>query len=244
MGHVDELFTAMAELVPLELYPPDVVPTTARIAGTAFFPGGSGLFLEGRGQNAVQFPCGGVTVLGHNFDSEAGFRASLLRGSEQLTTGTWGNLLALLKAAEVPLQRCFFTNAYMGLCRGEDNFDYRGRDYEPFKRACLSFLQVQIGIQRPRLIVTLGKHVPPTLAQLSPDLSAWNLPDLTFRRIDATPVVEAARFTLNDGSEHTAAVVAITHPSMPNAWRRNPRGFPSGKQGEIELVRAGWRAVG
>jgi len=49
------------------------------------------------------------------------------------------------------MNRCFFTNAFMGLCAGRNNGEYEGRKHEGFRKACLSFLKVQIEIQRPRL---------------------------------------------------------------------------------------------
>jgi len=235
---VDRLFTKMDELVPAALYPDHVLQIPGRINGTAFFPGGSGLDLEERDQRAIEFPFGGVMLLGHNFDSESGFQNSLQRGKEKLSSGTWRSLIALLRAAEVPLEHCFFTNAFMGLCAGSNSFDYHGRDNHRFRTACLSFLRAQIELQRPRLVVTLGLHVPPMLAEVSSDLSAWSGLRLRLKDIDATPMI-SAEFLLSDGI-HRATVVAIAHPSLPNGSRRTPKGFSPGKQGEIELLRAGW----
>jgi hypothetical protein len=240
---VSHLFNTMDEFVPPALYPPQVIKVPARIAGTAFFPGGSGLFIERRERETAEFPFGGVMVLGHNFDSENGFRQSLLRGQEKLDGGTWRSLIAILTAAQIPVEQCFFTNAFMGLCAGDSSFKYRGRDDVRFRAACLSFLKAQIAFQRPALILTLGLHVPPMLAELSPELTCWSGPNVHLRDLDAHPLEMGARFELNGGSIHKAVVVPIAHPSMPNGGRRNPRGFSAGKQGEIELLRAGWRPV-
>ena len=235
---------AMSKTVPLDSYPSRVLPMPVeRIAGTAFFPGGSGLYLEDREPASVVFPVGGVMILGHNFDSEAGFMASVARGKEKLTSGTWAPLLRVLKEADIPLAQCFFTNAFIGLCEGNDNRKYRGRDDGAFRAACRVFLSAQIDFQRPRLIVTLGLHVPRMIAELSPDLSAWIGPKLRLTDIDAAPLVREAGFRLGDGSTHRAVVVPIAHPSRPNGCRRKPAGFSPGRKGEIEAVRAGWRAV-
>jgi hypothetical protein len=164
---VDRLFTKMDKLIPAALYPDHVLQIPRRINGTAFFPGGSGLYLEERDQSTVEFPFGGVMLLSHNFDSESGFQNSLQRGKEKLTSGTWRSLIGLLEAADVPLKDCFFTNAFMGLCEGSNSFDYRGRDDKRFRTACLRFLKAQMELQRPRLIVTLGLHVPPLLATVA-----------------------------------------------------------------------------
>ena len=112
---VDHLFQKMDELVPTALYKPaHVRPIPGRIEGMAFFPGGSGLDLRDRA--VAEFPVGGVMILGHNFDSEAGFQASFQRGAEDVKKGTWGALLRLLDKAGIPSKKCFFTNAFMGQC--------------------------------------------------------------------------------------------------------------------------------
>ncbi len=65
-------------------------------------------------------PVGGVMVLGHDFYSEAGFRRFAKRG-ESTKGPTWRNLLALLARVGIGPERCFFTNAYMGLRAGSRN---------------------------------------------------------------------------------------------------------------------------
>jgi len=151
----------MDKLVPHCLYPKDVLPFPAdRLAGTAFFPGGSGLYLEGRDLKKVCFPAEGVMMLGHNYDSERGFREASDNHGDILNRGAWRRLLRLLTKANISLSDCFFTNAFMGMCAGDDNTKYRGRDDTNFRAACLSFLKMQIEIQRPRFIITLGMHAP------------------------------------------------------------------------------------
>jgi hypothetical protein len=246
---LDRLLTKMNELVPPSLYPAHVLPIPGRIDGTAFFPGGSGLHLENRDLNSIEFPFGGVMILGHNFDSEPGFKKSYDVGKEQLGRGTWGPLLKLLGAVAIPPEQCFFTNAFMGLCEGSDNKSYQGRRDPAFRAACLSFLKFQIEIQRPRFILALGLHVPPLLACASPDLTAWKGkakarscdPKLFLKDLDAALMFNAARFELDDGSVHTALVTAIAHPSdRRNGARRTLRGF----DGEVDLVRMAWEKTG
>jgi hypothetical protein len=245
----NRLFQTMNEIVPQELYPPSVKPIpNRRIAGAAFFPGGSGLYLEDRVPATVDFPVGGVMILGHNFDSETGFSDSEERGREKLTTGAWGRLIQMLNEAAIPIDRCFFTNAFMGLCEGSDNEKYAGRKDQGFRRACRGFLSHQIHTQRPRLIVTLGVFVPPLLACASPGLKAWSDrcsgsdPKLVLKHMDENPIFKSVEFGFSDVS-HFAVVTAIAHPSdKRNGRRRHPNGFPSGDRGgEVELIREGWR---
>ncbi len=243
----------MEELVPSSLhYSAHVCPIPGRIEGTAFFPGGSGLYS--RDSAVTEFPHGGAMILGHNFDSEAGFQQSFQRGREVVTKGTWAALLDLLDKAGIPLEQCFFTNAFMGLCEGADNKKYLGRDNPDFRAACLRLLKVQIETQRPRFILTLGLHVPPLLAAASADLTAWNGkckrngcdPRLHLADLDAAPFFPRVRFQLDDGpTTHIAVVTAIAHPSdRRNGDRRTPSGFPFGRAGELEMIRRGWETSG
>jgi len=70
-------------------------------------------------------PIGGVMVLGHDFHSETGFRASLARGTEVPATTrngyriapTWTTLRKLFVEAAVPLGRCFFTKSMKDIDR-------------------------------------------------------------------------------------------------------------------------------
>jgi hypothetical protein len=250
---ITHLFTAMTETVPENIHPTGVIPIRSmKIIGTAFFPGGPGLYLDGRDLHAVDFPVGGAMILGHNFDSEAAFNRAAEQRDEALKYGTWGGLLRLLNAAAVPLEQCFFTNAFMGLCEGADNQKYSGREDAAFRAVCLAFLKMQIAAQRPRLIVTLGSYVPPLLASASPDLDAWRGrckrgscdARIRLKELDASPLIESARFEVGDGSVHRAVATAIAHPSLPNGRHRKPKGFSPGAAGEVECVRAGWDRTG
>jgi hypothetical protein len=225
-GNRISLNREMDRIVPHELYPNGVVPVPeCPIKGTAFFPGGSGLYLEDRGLDTAEFPFGGMMVLGHNFDSESGFRNSVERTKEDVTQGTWKGLLRLLRKAGVLLDQCFFTNAFMGLCQGTDNRTYRGRTDQGFRSACLSFLRRQIEFQEPSMIVTLGTFVPAFLAELSRNLdhykrSSQRDPSLSLKEMDADPITMGASIDLSSGSKHTATVVPIAHPSLPTIGSR------------------------
>jgi hypothetical protein len=112
------------------------------------------LYLEVRDPTTIKFPVGGVMIFGYNFDSEFGFKESARRGKEKPTSGMWGPLLRLLKEAD-----------------GDDSLVYQGWDHREFQIACRTVLNAKIEIQPPRLIITLGLHVPPLLAALSSNLS-------------------------------------------------------------------------
>ena len=169
---VDALFQHLQEIAP---YPEGVAPVPKRMAGTAFFPGGSGLWGTTPNQPLPPMPTGQVMILGHDFDNEAGFQESLFAQGENLKGPTWRNLLWLLRQVNLPAEACFFTNVYMGLRAGDAKVTGRfpGSRHPHFVEQCQTFFIRQLQAQRPRLILTLGIQVPSVLAPLSPDLASW-----------------------------------------------------------------------
>lgn len=207
---VERLFERLATFGP---YPAGVVPMTGRIAGTAFFPGGAGLWNVRPGAALPPMPVGGVMVLAHNFDSETSFERSLTRGVEHTNGPTWGVLRKLFGSVAISMERCFFTNAYLGLKAGSDPTGrFPGADDPDFVRRCQAFLLEQVQVQQPTLILTLGKEVPPVLAPLAPELARWrgirSLNELDDR---GAALVSPVRFP---GVAHPVTALALTHPSF------------------------------
>lgn len=201
-------------------YPAGVSPVVGRIAGTAFFPGGDGLWKE-EGVND-DLTIGGIMVVGHNFDNVSGFQQSLARGSEPVSCATWRNITMLLREANIVLTRCFFTNVYVGLMETASNVGkFPGAKSAAFRQQCVEFLQQQIALQQPSLILTLGAYVPPLIASLSPQLASWQ----GIKRVgqldaNQTALIKQAAFCA--GSVH-ANVLALTHPAQRhlNVGRRH-----------------------
>ena len=193
----------------------------SRIPGTAFFPGGSGLWGTDAAKSLPRMPVGGIMVLGQDFDSERGFCTSLARQSENLKGPTWRQLLSVLRHAGIDAGDCFFTNFFMGLRAGTCAIGrFPGARDAAFVRRCQRFLQRQIDVQRPRLILTLGAHVLGPTAELSPQLVSW-VGVATLRELDARQcaVIPSATF----GLAHTTAIVAMTHPSLRSVNVRHRR---------------------
>ena len=132
-------------------------------------------------------------------------------------------------------ERCFFTNAYMGLRAGSDNTGkFPGARDPGFVQRCRLFLAEQIRAQRPRLVLTLGSHVPAVLAPLSEDLAPWR-DTRALARLDerGVPFIPSARFSGGIG----ASVAALVHPSIRPAsvLRRRYRGL-LGDAAEIAML--------
>ncbi|MEO5958224.1 MAG: hypothetical protein ABIZ49_06345, partial [Opitutaceae bacterium] len=167
---VRKLFTTLTCLEP---YPTGVVAVPEQILGTSFFPGGTGLWCE-ESSEAPDLPARGIMVLGHDFHNVAGYDRSRRNIAENLDSPTWKHLLALLSRVPIPPARCFFTNIYMGLRAGHGTTGrFPGSLCRDFTTRCQEFFIRQIQMQRPRVILALGKWVPEFLASLSPQLSAW-----------------------------------------------------------------------
>jgi hypothetical protein len=218
-------------------YPEGVLEVPAAIRGTAFFPGGYGLWGAEAGRSLPDFPFRGVMVLGHDFHSEVGYRASVKAGRESVKQPTWRNLIRLLTCADIPLDRCFFTNYYMGLRAGAASTGrFPGADDESFVRHCQSFLIDQLRTQRPRLLITLGVHVPFAISSLSPYLDDWGL-RRGFRHLDAVgPMRDGVRF--RGIPDFAMTIVALIHPSQRQASLHHRRyAQTTGDAAELAMLR-------
>jgi hypothetical protein len=198
----------------VEPYPRGVAPVPQLIEGTAFFPGGRGLWRPNPPLVDCEVISGGFMILGHDFHSEEGYRASLARGSESMLQPTWRNLLAFLQRAAIQPEICFFTNFYMGLREGSQTTGvFPGAADRTFRGRCLDFLRVQLATYRPQVVLTLGRFVPSLIAQLTPGLAQWaGSPSL--QRIDTVgPFVRDVAVDVGGAPLHTS-FAALTHPSL------------------------------
>jgi len=109
-------------------------------------------------------------IVGHNFDTEVGFRRSIVRGHEDPGIPTWRNLLAyFLPEAKLSPQNCFFTNFYLGAIihpRAAPGQMQKTTNTGAFKcspayrAACTKAIRTQVEIVRPSVIALLGSVVP------------------------------------------------------------------------------------
>ena len=112
---VADLFEKMESTV--TAYGPGAVKVHRRVDGTAFFPGGIGLWrgLDPQGAAPSHFPRRPIMILGHNFDKVAGLEASWKRRIEVMGGATWLILQRYLETAKADMLECFFTNVFVGL---------------------------------------------------------------------------------------------------------------------------------
>jgi uracil-DNA glycosylase len=220
-------------------YPKGMMPIPRPISGTAFFPGGTGLWqTESSRSRATSHRQ--VMILGHDFDSEAAYNRSFKRGDE--TSGpTWRNLLSLLRDVGISPTECFFTNYFMGMRRGSISTgpSPASADLEFIER-CGAFFIEQLKFIRPKLLLTLGTVVPRTIAFRSGDLNDWQTAK-QFADLDRLgPVRLGVRF---EGYRGRMNLVALTHPSIrgPNVLRRRFRSH-RGHKAELAMLKEAIRA--
>ena len=112
-----------------------------------------------------------------------------------------------------------------------------GADDPEFVKRCESFfLDKQVAMQKPRLILALGEYPIKFLAGLSSDLAAWRRWQ-GFKKLDASgPLISDVRF--EDDSEQSATVVALVHPSMRNSNAKHRRYCgKEGKAAELAMLK-------
>jgi uracil-DNA glycosylase len=226
-----------SEHEPAAGYPTGVLRIREPIPGTAFFPGGYGIWNPTGSRELPPFPVGGVMILGQDFHSEAGYLASLACGAESSNQPTWRNLIALLSEVGLAPSDCFFTNAFMGLRVGDATTGpFPGASDPEFVAHCRWFLARQLQVQQPSLVVTLGIYAPGILAPLSPELGSW-AGARGLKHLDATgPLCEGVTFPDVPGLRTVA--VALTHPSLRafNVRHRRYRGR-TGNEAELLMLR-------
>jgi uracil-DNA glycosylase len=191
-------------------FPEGIADVREPIRGTAFFPGGLGLWLHENGSG--ESPIGQIMIVGQDFNSEGVYEQARRDGTEVDSSKTWKMLRRLLPASGISLNQCFFTNLYMGLRKGgSETGTFPGARDRSFVQRCLAFCIKQLEVVRPKLILTLGAEPFRVLATHLFQVPAPKT---------LSECVEIYRsLPLAHGS---VTVVAFTHPSFydANVWRR------------------------
>lgn len=206
-------------------YPKGVAPMPRYLGGPGFFPGGTGLTDAAVEGPLPPWPLSGVMIVAHNFDCEAGYARALnmppLAHARDISV-TRRTLDRLLTEAGIPLEQCFYTNAYVGLKEGDNSVGvFPGSHNEDFVRRCQDFLLAQVQLQQPQLMLSLGGDVLRFLARWESVhglYRAW-AGARTTRNLDVrgTALVPDIHFP---HVPHPTTVVALTHPAI---WASNVR---------------------
>lgn len=219
---VEEFLRKLAEF-PDDKYPPELVPVPVDKhfnRGTAFFSGGLGL-IDDPAEGFPPFPIGGVMFVGNTLDAEEPYLKrhadGFAHGDRRRPMPTWRWLYELIERANLPERCCFFTNILVGLVKGNSAMGLRPRprdqDWCEFEDWCRPFVEHQIHVMKPSIIVLLGK----------PAREFFGLDDAS---VDRAPF-----------AGHPAAYTCLRHPSM---WPANLKGVVvdglTGIAAQLQLV--------
>jgi hypothetical protein len=207
---------------------------------TAFFPGGKGLW---NAPTNDRFPRHGVMVLGNTFDSPQNFKKFHRRGYAGVAPNgapcerTEQGLIPLLSQAGIPLQQCWFTNAFPGLIclsSGSNNGKAGISPRSELGQWCDEFFKYCVTLMQPRLILALGMEPIRFIGRLA-DIATWKGTSATFRAIDCSGT--SASPAALAGIAVTA--VALIHPSRRYGNRSKRDCLPAewGEDREVELLR-------
>jgi hypothetical protein len=211
------LYESMDRIV--DRYPEHAIRRMPAFAfGTAFFPAGAGLVPPGRA-----LPAEPVMIVAHVFDAPSFAHALGAGGGSERTehNRTWLGLRLLLERAGLALERCFLTNALVGVKVGRPcGAVAAGPRY---RSQCAAFLLEQVRAVRPSLIATLGAPAMTMLKAASDDLSGrWR----AYGTLAALDRAEPPAYTTRDvrfGDHVARRVVALGH-TCSWASRRAYRG--------------------
>ena len=221
-----ELWKEMDSFFPRP-YPNKVWAVPQPIPGTAFFPGGLGLWLE-NGHGPIPFP--DIMVVGQDFNTITAYDRALQFGTEMHSSATWRAMRRVFPRLDVPFERCFFTNFYLGLRDSEcgETGMFPGARDENFTRACARFFNLQMETFRPRFILALG-------------IRPFRLLMQRVFEFDGVPGTLSAcdRIYRLQADHGPVSLVALTHPSYYGVNVKH-RTFEThaGMAAECEMIKA------
>lgn len=139
-------------------YPQGMCEFPFRLRGQGFFPGGDGLWRsesELGSSKSGPLPKAGAMFVGNDFGTLSGFIK--LRAKNYENVPTWRHIKARIRAANIPTESTFFTNAIVGLRQDGTALDKRSWESMPdFAKFCGEFLRFQLEVLSPRLVVVMG----------------------------------------------------------------------------------------
>jgi uracil-DNA glycosylase len=203
--------------------------------GTAFFPGGDGLWKPLPGDD-LAFPIGGALILGSDFGDVVWYDTQFehdVAYRQEIGGATWRGLLKLVDLAGILRTELFCTNGWPCLREGNDSVKggipgARDRD---FTARCVDFFRFTLKQMRPAIIVPLGLAPTAFVAMLEPSALAYWFGARSWREVDRMPI----------GHLGEISVVPVVHPSMPN---RRHRAVAKTIEQEAELLRDAIRRIG
>jgi hypothetical protein len=144
---------ALSELLRACPYPEQMEHIERGILGSGFYPGA-------RGFTGMQVPEGGILLLGRDFGTKTYYAQLCGNPARDETAITWRHTRDIYLACFTGLP-VWCTNYLLGVrknrsSKGNIKSKVASSDWNSFEAYCWKFLQAQVLLQRPRLIVVLG----------------------------------------------------------------------------------------
>ena len=157
--------------------------------------------------SSMDFPVGGVMVVGNNFSSLDGWRTYAEGPDLESSTRTWRNLRLMIASSGVPTEKFWFTNYCYGVMdRGAESYDFPARVIErlQFDRVFAETVRAM----KPMVVVSLGRLA-----------SRFVGTDYAARKNVDTRTILA----------HSTKLMATVHPLMDLVQRSRQARFPVAK---------------
>jgi len=153
-------------------YPKDIEKVPSPLAGTAFFPGGNGLYLCNKNaDHSIKY-----MIVGQDYDNEDNYQKIKDTENQCEVAGnnvTWRNLLKIIDEAGIARQECFFTNALMGLRSGSTKNTGPSILFKSENKTDLNqhvaFFRKQIELIKPKAIIAMGGQLPRFIGNCYPE---------------------------------------------------------------------------
>jgi hypothetical protein len=209
-------------------YPNGIKEVENMLDKTAFFPGGKGLWLE---DNSKDFP--NILVLGQDFSTVKVYDYMMKGRKADLDSQTWKNLIKLFNEVNLDLNKCYFSNVFMGL-RDSNKMTgkFPGFKDKDFVDRNLEFLLFQIEIIKPNLVITLGKYAAEMIANVAETgLDSWK----NFGALRTPNIGLKSNVSFN---KHSCICVALEHTSFRhvNVKRRVYKNY-NGHEAEVKMLK-------
>lgn len=212
MNPSDELFRILNSTV--KSYPKEIVPVPEeRLNGTAFFPAGDGIYKEGNWQPSEQYP---IMVLGQDYDNCFNFkkvRKSDAQSEIANKNPSWNNLEKIMIN---DLEKCFFTNAIMGLRINDTKNTGRSKAFsqksDVFLKQNQEFFKIQLEVAKPDLVIGLGRFMPKFISGCFKEFSELANVE-SFKRFDSDYGKFRNGIILNHNGR-LIKMIFITHPAL------------------------------
>ena len=123
-----------------------------------------------------KFPHNGIMVLGQDWGNEKGLEKAIKeKEGDEIKNPTWRNLFAFLDELDIKRNECFYTNAIMGVRKGDKKPIGKSPAFKDkkFIKECQDFFLYQIELQKPKSIFVLGLRVAEFLSETSDKLEDW-----------------------------------------------------------------------